>query len=253
MGLMLWSDFKATVEQYAQGKRWYWYAPFWLIGAYAFIELVQFDLNKPALILLIPQSFDFFLHEMAHIVTAWLPPILTASAGSLSELLLGTLLVLGALKGRAYFALLICCLWFMLACQSAGVYMADARAQRLPLVSLGAALSGSSEVTHDWHFVFGQLHILPFDILIGDGVRAVGAIVGALGLLGTLWIMYLMAAAQGAEREAAKRQELQAIIASHAERPEGSEQPTSEIYPAVSKGPLADAPKHSPAYRDPRG
>src|SRR5262249_6847163 len=121
-----------------------------------------------------------------------LPPILTAAAGSLSELLLGTVLVVGAFKTRSYMTSLICCLWFMLACQSAGTYMADARAQKLSLVSLGAVLSGSGDATHDWHFVFGQVHILGLDVFIGDTVRFNGVVVGLFGLAFSAWVIYMM-------------------------------------------------------------
>jgi len=181
------------VERYAQGKTWYWYVPVWLFGLYVFVSLCGYDPDKSMpLPIAIGQSFDFLLHEMAHIVTAFLPAILTAAAGSLSELLLGTALVVAAFKTRSYMTSLISCLWFMLACQSAGVYMADARAQNLELLSLGAALSGSDEATHDWHFVFGQLHILSLDIFIGDSVRFMGIVVGLFGLAFTAWVIYFM-------------------------------------------------------------
>lgn len=244
---MLLSALKASIGQYVQGKRWYWYAPVWLVGLYAFVVLLQFDPNKQLpFLIIIPQSFDFFLHEMAHIVTAWLPPILTASAGSFSELLLGAILVLLALKQQSYFALLISCLWFMLACQSTGIYMADARAQKLSLVSLGGALSGTDKTTHDWHFVFGQLHILPLDVLIGGVVRVAGAAVGLAGLVVALWALYLMASAQRAVQRAAKEQELQSIVAAHADQSEAVQGPMTNIYPAVSKGPFADQPETPP-------
>jgi len=185
---------KTDIATYVKGKKWYYYLPVWLFGLYLFIKLLQFDPNKQLpFIISIAQAFDFFLHEMAHIVTAFLPAVLTASAGSLSEILLGTILVVFALKSKAYFTSLICSMWFMLACQSAGTYMADARAQKLSLVSLAGALSGSDTAMHDWHFVFGKLHILQFDTLIGGTVRAVGDLVGLAGLVFTGWLMYQMA------------------------------------------------------------
>lgn len=187
---------KQKIDEYVQGKRWYIYVPGWLFGLYVFVLLVRFNpsVSQP-LVVAIPQSFDFFLHEMAHIVTGFLPAMVCASAGSLSEILLGTLLIGGALKERSYFALLYCCLWFMLACQSAGTYMADARAQKMSLVSLGGMLSGSGEAKHDWNFVFGKLHVLPFDTFIGYSVRIFGMLVGAIGLGFAGYLMYRMISA----------------------------------------------------------
>ncbi|MDB5168978.1 MAG: hypothetical protein JWO41_334 [Candidatus Saccharibacteria bacterium] len=184
---------KSDIGKYVQNKTWYWYVPGWFVGLYLFFEILQFNPNKQSSLLIMPaQSFDFFLHEMAHTVTAFLPAVITASAGSLSEILLGSLLVFGAFKTRGYFASMICSLWLMLACQSAGIYMADARAQKLNLVSLGGALSGSDTATHDWHFVFGRLHILGLDTLIGNTVRGIGVCAGLFGLSFAAWLIYKM-------------------------------------------------------------
>lgn len=193
----MWANVKQQIDAYVKGKAWYWYLPLWLFGWYVFFKLLGFDPNKQMpFVISIAQAFDFFLHEMAHVVTAFLPSILTASAGSLSEILLGIVLIVTAFKTRGYFSVMICALWFMLTCQSAGVYMADARAQKLELVSLGGAISGSDTATHDWHFVFGKLHILPADVFIGDTIRFIGIVVGLAGLLFAAWLIYLMAAAK---------------------------------------------------------
>ncbi|MGZ6005694.1 MAG: hypothetical protein ACXWLH_06145 [Candidatus Saccharimonadales bacterium] len=190
---------KSQIDDYIKDKTWYWYLPVWLFGLYIFVKLLEYGPDKPLpFIISIAQAFDFFLHEMAHIITAFLPPIITASSGSLSEIFLGALLVYTAFKTKGYFAVTICSLWFMLACQSAGVYMADARAQKMSLISLGAALSGSDTATHDWHFVFGKLHILSLDIFIGDFVRLIGILVGLAGLGFGAWLMYRMAEANQA-------------------------------------------------------
>ncbi len=189
-------DINARVETYVRGKSWYWYAPLWLLGLYACWQLFRFNMvaGRTPLIVLIPYSFDFFLHEWAHIFTAFLPAVLTAAAGSLSELLLGAGLVIAAIWQRSYFALLFCLLWFDLACQSAGQYMADAVPQRLPLVSLAGALSGQ-EPKHDWHFVFGQLHLLGASAFISGSLRVIGGAAGILGLAFAAWLLYKMARA----------------------------------------------------------
>ena len=186
------------IDDYVKQKTWYWYVPIWLVGLYVFIVLLGFSPNGPEpLIVMVPQAFDFVLHEMAHIVTAFLPSVLTAAAGSLSEILLGSVLVYSAFKTRSYFMVMTCSLWFMLACQSAGTYMADARSQKLDLVSLGGALAGETTALHDWNYVFGKLHILPLDTFIGGSVRGVGMLVGAFGLVFAAWLMYKMATATG--------------------------------------------------------
>ena len=46
-----------------------------------------------------------------------------------------------------------------------GCYMADARAGELPLLGGGE---------HDWEFIFGQLWLLEWDVVIGTATRVVG-------------------------------------------------------------------------------
>ena len=237
--------FTFDIEGYVKGKKWYWYALLWALGFYLFVQLLHFNLvDTPVLPIMVAQSLDFTIHEFAHILTGFLPSLLTASAGSFSELLLGAGLVFGALRGRAYFALLICALWFMLACQGVGIYMADAVPQRLPLVSLGGALSGSETVIHDWHFVFGKLHLLGASAFIGGTVRVIGDLVGLAALSFTAWLLYKMAAAAQAEpanpaaAPAPKRQALRAPMpadpeAFNAQKP---------IYPIPKQGLAAEHP-----------
>jgi hypothetical protein len=178
------------VLDYCRGKKWYVYAPLWVVCAYLFYGIVHVSANGQAISLLWPfTALDFGLHESAHLVTAFFPPLITAASGSLSEILLGLVLVLVALKQRAYFAMVFCSVWFALGCKSAGQYMADARTQKLDLVS-----PFSDTAQHDWHFVFGRLHLLPYDTLIGGLVKYMGYMEMTLALGFGLWLLYRMAA-----------------------------------------------------------
>jgi len=56
--------------------------------------------------------------------------------------------------------------------------MADARAQELPLLTVGDA----EYVIHDWNYLFGHLGLLDHDIQIAGMVRAIGWI----GMVGTV-------------------------------------------------------------------
>lgn len=245
---------RMQVGAYAQGKKWYWYLPLWLFGVYTFIAILDFHPNEQsAFIVAVAYSFNFMLHEMAHILTAFLPEFLTAAAGSFSELLLGSLLVYGAFKTRAYFASLFCFLWLMLALRSAGIYMADARAQEMGLVSLGGQIAGSDEAIHDWYFIFGKLNLLSLDTFIGGSVQLIGALAGIVGLGFTAWVMYKMAGEAKAKEltrqeaellhKAAIESGLNAAPVKHFESLKNG-----SIYPTPYKGSLAErpAPKQPP-------
>lgn len=126
---------------------------------------------------------QFGVHEASHIVTMFLPPVVTAASGSLSEIVFAGLITLAAYKAKASFAVAFGFIWVMLAMTSAGRYMADAIPQTMPLIGPGA------NPQHDWYFVFSELGWLGTSLAIGNAVRFSGYIIGALGLLIALYII----------------------------------------------------------------
>jgi hypothetical protein len=237
---------KYQINSYAKGKTWYWYIPFWLFGLYLFINLFSFELGgENNFFVTIGYNVDFMLHEVSHVFTAFLPSLITASAGSASELILGLALIFGAFKTRSYFASLFCFLWFMLACQSVAGYMTDARSQSLPLVSLGGALNGSDQATHDWNFIFGKLSLLESDKLIAGIVSTIGIIAGIFGLIFSAWIIYKIASSSSVpEMSDEEAQLLQAStnFSGYKAPPIDHYKKISkdEIYPVAKTGRLSD-------------
>lgn len=133
---------------------------------------------------------QFGVHEASHIVFGFLPAIIVAAAGSIGEIVFGSLIVYAAFRAKSYFAGIFGMLWLMLAMTSAGNYMADARAQSMPL------MGPSENPQHDWHFVFGQLGWLNADTFIGEAVKAAGMLIGLAGLVFGVYIIvsYFLAA-----------------------------------------------------------
>jgi hypothetical protein len=163
------------------------YVGLWLFFAYLYAQILGFNSNTNTNVLLGGMYFiEFGIHEASHLVTAFLPPIICASAGSIGEMSFTFLLAYAAYRAKSYFGLIFALLWVTLAMNSAGIYMADARAQQLQLVGAGP------DPQHDWHFVFGQLGWLDWDILIGGTVRAVGDIAGIVGLAVGLVLIFRM-------------------------------------------------------------
>lgn len=230
---MLYQRLKASLDNYSKNKSWFWYVPFWLFGLYLFVKLLSFELGGPtAFIIAVPQSFNFFLHEMAHIFVSFLPAIMVAAAGSASELLLGVGLIVGAFLTRSYFAALFCGLWFMLAAHSVADYMADARAQALPLVSFGG-----SDPTHDWHFIFSELGLLEQDTMIAAITRSLGTLVGLFFLMFSAWLIFKMTLAGQADKAEIRKQEVRREISrlNPADRP--NDPSIGEgLYPNATKG-----------------
>ncbi|MFZ2544586.1 MAG: hypothetical protein WAW80_01280 [Candidatus Saccharimonadales bacterium] len=154
------------------------YVPLWLFFAYLYWNILGFTAYGNTNIFLGGLYFiQFGVHEASHIVFVFLPPILTASAGSLGEIAFTSLIVYASYRAKSYFAMTFGLIWLMLAMTSAGNYMADARTQAMPLVG------PSENPQHDWHFVFSQLGWLNNDIFIGGMVKIIGDVLGAVGLI----------------------------------------------------------------------
>ena len=238
---MAFQQLRENINEYAKDKTWYWHVPLWLLGVYLFFELLSFNLIDPQpFALSVMHAFDFTLHEIAHVFTAWLPPLVTAAAGSASELILGALLVYGGFKFRNYFGVLFCCLWMMLVCMATGHYMADAVPQQIQLVSLGASLAGGETVIHDWYFIFGELGLLGSSGAIGGMVKAIGVLFGLFGLVFSVFIVFKMAVTDKKEKEE------KAAAEALAKTPDGK----VPIYPDATRGSLSHPSPGEPPKED---
>lgn len=149
----------------------------WLFFLYLFISILRFSADTPGSLAVSGMYLiNFGVHEIAHIIAFFLPPLAVAMAGSIGEISFTLLILYATLKAKSYFATVFAGLWVMLGFMSVGRYMADARAQSLPLIGPGET------VQHDWNFVFSQLGLLNADTIIGGAVSAYGVAIGACGL-----------------------------------------------------------------------
>jgi hypothetical protein len=110
---------------------------------------------------------DLGFHELGHLLTYWLPAIVTASMGSGTQLLVPFGLA-------AYFLFArrdlvgggLCLAWAATSAYDVAVYVADAPYERLPLIG----------GDHDWAFVLGELNMI-------DRAGALAAAIKVLGVL----------------------------------------------------------------------
>jgi hypothetical protein len=90
-----------------------------------------------------------------------------------------------AWRGHTY-GTAFCGFMFFTSFQGVGIYMADARARALPLVSPGMA---SDEIEgHDWAYIFNWFGVIQHDVQIGNFTRAVGYI-GMVAMVA--WLIYM--------------------------------------------------------------
>ena len=128
-------------------------------------------------------NVNLIVHEAGHLLFSYLGYTLMIWGGTILQLFVPLALA-------AYFAYLrqpaataFCGFFFFENFLYISVYMADARAQALPLVTVG----DSDYVEHDWNYIFSSLGVLQHDL----GIAAVVGFLGWLGMIATMgWLAW---------------------------------------------------------------
>ena len=135
---------------------------------------------------------NLIVHEAGHLLFGWFGSTPGLWGGTLLDLLVPLALAVHFAYHRQTTGVAFAAFFFFENFLYISVYMADARAQVLPLVTVGAsdAVEG-----HDWLLIFSRWGILEHDVSIARVVR----ILGWLGMFGTVGGL----AKQGAGRRSA--------------------------------------------------
>lgn len=122
-------------------------------------------------------SVDLAIHETGHLVFGPFGEWMGFFGGTLFQLLVPATFTAYFVRRRDAFAAAACLWWVAQNCWNVSVYIADARAQALPLVGGGE---------HDWNYLLMAAEALPQDRAIARTVHAVGV------------LLYVIAIAMGA-------------------------------------------------------
>jgi hypothetical protein len=126
---------------------------------------------------------NLIVHEGGHLLFGWFGRTLGLWGGTLLELIVPAALTAYFALHRQTAATAFAAFFFFENFLYISVYMADARAQALPLVTVGDPEMGG----HDWFQIFAQLGLLRHDRSIAAVIR----VVGWLGMLGTMgWLFW---------------------------------------------------------------
>jgi hypothetical protein len=115
-------------------------------------------------------SIDLSVHEAGHMIFAPFGDTMHVLGGSLFECLLPAIFVAYFLRKshRDVHAATVCATWLAVAMVDVSIYMADARARQLMLITGG---NGDESDGHDWYHLFAKWHVLRLDTKIAAGVR----------------------------------------------------------------------------------
>ena len=115
-------------------------------------------------------SANLVVHEGGHNLFGWFGPTLGLWGGTLLQWLVPFLLAVYFFTERQTAGFVFCLFFFFENWLYTATYMADARAQLLPLVTTG----DSDFVEHDFHAIFSSLGVLEHDTHIAAVVRLLG-------------------------------------------------------------------------------
>ena len=145
----------------------------WLV-AYALFLVYAFA-NRPNFLFI--DFANLIIHEAGHPFFGWFGSYtLMILGGTLGELIVPLLCAVAFFFRREIPGTAFALFWFFENFLYIGTYMADARAEQLPLVGNG---------DHDWNILFGQWNLLLQDTKIGGTTRLLGWL-GMLAVCGWL-------------------------------------------------------------------
>jgi hypothetical protein len=113
---------------------------------------------------------NLVVHEGGHNLFGWFGPRLGLWGGTLLQWLVPFLLAAYFFKERQTAGFVFCMFFFFENWLYTATYMADARAQELPLVTTG----DPDFVEHDFNAIFSSLGVLDYDTKIAALVRTLG-------------------------------------------------------------------------------
>jgi len=120
-------------------------------------------------------GIDLVIHEAGHAFAFVLPRFFSVLGGSALQVLLAAMCALIFLHQGQLASFAVALFWTGESISDAAIYMADARAQALPLI-------GGHVAVHDWNYLLGQLHLLGWTQSIARLTLGVGILLIVISL-----------------------------------------------------------------------
>lgn len=158
--LDLWQE---RVEAWAPGRQWIPRAVLLLYFAYVGVRHLRDPLYSS-----IFGGINLGIHEAGHLVLGFLGEWLMVAGGTILQCAAPILATWLLLRQGDWFGLPVGGFWEATNLYNVATYMADARAQELPLVTIGG---GEPAVAHDWAYLLESVGLLEHDERLAGLVR----------------------------------------------------------------------------------
>jgi hypothetical protein len=163
-----------------------------IAGAFYLLFLYQAARGSGALLMI---DLVFVpVHEGGHLLFRFFGEFLAVAGGTILQLAVPLMLAIFFVFQRQIPGTAFCVFFFFEQFLPIATYMADARAQELPLLTVG----DSDDVIHDWAYLFGKLGALNQDTQIARAVR----VLGWIGMIATVaWFIWRSLRSQPVRRQ----------------------------------------------------
>lgn len=173
-------SFIAGGKEWAEGRMPYFRALIWLFFLYVFFRHVSSSSYSG-----IFSGINLGIHELGHVIFAFMPFFITVAAGTLFHLAAPIASIFVFLKQSDYFALTVSFGWLSTSLFEVARYSGDAERMLLPLVSP----FGGEDITHDWNYMLSKLGMLSLAPAVSGFFWLLAA---ASMVLALLWGGYLL-------------------------------------------------------------
>jgi hypothetical protein len=113
---------------------------------------------------------DLVAHEAGHLLLSWFGERLMVMGGTLGQLFVPTAFTVYFFLRRELYSAAVTFFWIGQNLFNISVYIKDAQAMVLPLVSVG----GGGDSIHDWNYMLSGLGLLRHDQAVGTMVYLIG-------------------------------------------------------------------------------
>ncbi len=126
------------------------------------------------------------VHELGYVIFRFAGHFIMSAGGSFTQVAAPLILAWMFYSQPDFFAITVSGSWLSFSLFNLATYVGDARAMDLPLVGL------SDDPEHDWHYLLGATHLLPFDTTFAFLLRVLAFVLGLVSLAFAAWLLRQM-------------------------------------------------------------
>jgi hypothetical protein len=172
---------RAAVEEWAPGRPW---LPRLVLLLWCVWTGIRFARDRSA-----GSILDFLtlgIHEGGHLLFSPLGKFLRVAGGTIAQVAAPVAGIAVLLRQRDWFGPAFCGVWLATSLYGVSVYMADARAQELPLVTVG----GGDVDDPDWTYLLDRVGLLEHDQGLAKMVAALAFVVMWTSIAYGGWVVW---------------------------------------------------------------